>query len=503
MSGNDTVLQNDMLAEMRERLIAKSLEKSSAGILRKAAPAAADAFSQPTPVQHQQELAAPAPRRTTKSIFDPAAASPTATPAAAATNVEQPVAAPPALPVAAQAAMPAVPVQATAPTHVQPAATTASAAKPNAYVRPAPRRYSVGVYTAVCVLATFLGVGTVYNANKKFAGEMYGSEQMQTAANAFAEGKNYATFDLNINIRDMRDKHIAQMTKTPDVAILGASHWQEAHEKLVTNQDFYNSHIHRDYWEDMFAMVNIWERHGKLPKKIIISVRDNLFMPISARKDFLWEPGIPYWRAQADIMGIEKEPWWRSYPWQRLSERFSMIMLFNNVTRWLNAEEKPRVTTAENFKSLDVLLPGGSIVWSNDHATFFSQERSKRESLDFAKVKIKNPPVVERRGVENFEKLLTYLKNKGVTIYFVEPPFNPIFWDAVQNTAYSRTLEKFVAMTDDIAKRHGIEQLGSFNPNKVGCTADNYIDAEHANAKCLSKIFDQFMALDAEKTKSK
>ncbi len=366
-----------------------------------------------------------------------------------------------------------------------------------------PKQRSLATYSVVALLATVLGVGVVYNANQKFAPEMYGTSAMTAAAEAFSKGQNYATFDLNINIRQLRDEQIKRMTKTPDVVLLGASHWQEANENLVKHEDLYNAHIHRDYWEDLFGMIEIFERHDRLPKKMIISLRDNQFMPIEVRKDFLWEPGVPFWRAMADKLGIRKESYWKSYPWQRLRERLSLNMLFTNITRWFNADERPHATEKPLSKTLDILLPGGSIVWSTEHKNFFTQERAEHEATTFAHFKIKNPPVWEKRGLDNFEKLLDHLKSKGVELYFVRPPFNPIYWDVVQNTAYSETLSKFEAITKDIADRHDIKILGSFNPYDVGCRKEQYIDAEHANAECLKGIFDQYTAIDKARTASK
>ena len=40
--------------------------------------------------------------------------------------------------------------------------------------------------------------------------------------------------------------------------------------------------------------------------------------------------------------------------------------------------------------------------------------------------------------------------------------------------------------------------IGDFDPSKVGCTADEYIDAEHSSPACLQKIFDQYDALVPE-----
>jgi hypothetical protein len=303
-------------------------------------------------------------------------------------------------------------------------------------------------------------------------------------------------FDLNLNVRRLRDEAIARLASTPDVVILGASHWQEAHSDLLPYKRLYNAHVHRDYWEDMLGMVDIFARNGRLPKQMIIAVRDIMFTPIADRGDFLWEPGIPNYRAMADRLGVEKESVWQSLPYHRMRERLSLAMLFNNVTRWYNAEERPHATNERHFKSLDTLLPDGSILWSADHLRIFTPERSRREALAFADGKRNKPPEVEARGVAAFNKLLSFLKSQGVEVTLVHPPFNPIFYDAVQGTPYAEGLKKIDQLTRDIAAEHGLKIIGSFNPHEVGCDAAMYIDAEHSNPTCLKKIFDQFAKLD-------
>jgi hypothetical protein len=351
-------------------------------------------------------------------------------------------------------------------------------------------------YLMAALIVTTAVVSMVFVQNRRFNAEMYDDAGMMDAAKGFARGEGYANFDLNINIRKLRDLHIAEMTETPDMVLFGASHWQEAHNNLVTHLKWYNSHIHREFWQDLLGVTYMWESRGRLPKKLIIALRDNIFAPIESRPDFLWEPGIPYWRNMADQLGIEKEPVWKSLPYHRFRERFSLAMLYNNFARWAKATEVPHTTKETSFKALDVLMPDGSIMWSKDHLDIFTPERTLRESLSFAAVKIKSPPLIEERGVEAFDKLLAHLKSKGVTIYFARPPYNPQFWEAVKGTAYMDGLKPVIAVQDKLAAKYGIQTIGSFNPYEVGCTPDQYIDSEHAKPECLQKIFDQFTDLD-------
>jgi hypothetical protein len=374
----------------------------------------------------------------------------------------------------------------------------AAAIRPTEQVKPKARTVKAGSrrYALAFVAATLAGMTAIVFANKSFAPEMYGTGGMVPAAEAHAKQLNYSVFDLNLNIRALRDEQLKRMTKTPDVIILGASHWQEAHKDLLKGYDFYNAHIHRDYWEDPLGMVELLVRNNRLPKKLIISIRDNQFTPVEARKDFLWEPGIPAYRAMTERLGIETESYTKTLPYDRARALLSLPMLFDNITRWYNAGEHPSASPDKHFETLDALLPDGSIVWSNKHMNLFTPERTQREVKSFVERRKDSPPLVAPEGVAAFESLLTFLKKQGVSVYLTHPPFNPMFYDAVQGTPYAEGLKNIEDITLGFAKDFNLPIFGSFNPHQMGCTSEMYIDAEHANEKCLQKVFDQFVALD-------
>lgn len=351
---------------------------------------------------------------------------------------------------------------------------------------------SLRTYLMLSLMLTVGGLASVVKGNQTFGPEMYGDGGMVPAAEAAVRGENYAVFDLNLNIRHLRDEYAKRINETPDVVLIGASHWQEAHSNLVKSGKMYNSHIHRDYWEDPLGVVNIWERAGRLPKRMIIAIRDKQFLSVEARTDYLWEPGIPFYREMAEKLGLPLEPMWKTLPYDRVRALFSLSMLFDNLTRWYNAPERPQVTRESRFKSLDVLLPDGSIMWSDTHKKIFSAERRKNEVNNFVKASLDHPPTIDPAGVEAFNVLMKHLKEKGVEVYLVNPPFNPEFYDAVQGSKYAEGLKRVEDLTHEIAAKHGLKVIGNFNPHKLGCTSDQYIDAEHSNPACLQAIFAEY-----------
>jgi hypothetical protein len=386
------------------------------------------------------------------------------------------------------------PLPAAAKTTVAPKtiAVEAPVVPPLSHAIPQKKRLGLNRYVLSFMLATLGGLCGIVYGNKSYGPEMYGDSGMVAAAEASTAGKNYAVFDLNLNIRALRDEQLKRMTKTPEVILLGASHWQEAHMGLIKGFDAFNAHIHRDYWEDPLGMVELLDRHNKLPKRLIISIRDNQFKPVETRKDFLWEPGIPAYQVMAAKLGLPTPDLWKKQPYDRARALVSLPMLFENLTRWHNAKERPEVTTKTSYETLDVLLPDGSIIWSNQRKKLFTQERTLAESISFAESKRNDPPQIDPQGLEAFNTLLKFLKSKGVQVYLVHPPFNPMYYDRLQGTPYSEGLERFEGVVQQIAKDHNLPLFGSFNPHQLGCTAEMYIDAEHSNATCLQKVFDQF-----------
>lgn len=351
-------------------------------------------------------------------------------------------------------------------------------------------------YLKAAAAVIVAGVVGLWNANVQFAPTLYDRETSEEIARAFDNGRNYAVFDLNLDIRNLREAHIARMDETPDAVVLGASHWQEAHAEIVDDRNFYNAHVHRDYYEDMLAVTEMFVRHDRLPETMIITIRDNLFTPVAERTDFLWLPGIPYYRAMAERLGIRAHHPVETLPVVNWKDKLSLRHLRDNAVRWFNAAERPHATDQRNFESLDTLLPGGSILWSAEHQAVFTPERSERESLAFAESKRNSPPRIDPKGVEALEALFVYLKDKGVTVYLAHPPFNPIYWDALEGSPYREGLKKVEALTQDYADRHGFQMVGGFDPRAVGCTSDLYIDAEHAAPSCLGGVYKQFMTLD-------
>ena len=366
----------------------------------------------------------------------------------------------------------------------------------------AANRRRVAIYGVTMAALFAIGVTLVAVANKRLAPLLYDNAAIAQVAGVLAEGRNQAVFDLNIESRALRREHIRRLGRTPELVVLGASHWQEGHAELARGKDMYNAHVHRDYYEDLLAVTEMLVAAHRLPRQMLITIRDNTFLPVARRKDHLWRPAVPDYRAMAARLGIEPTSWLRTAPYPQWRDRFSLDLLRANAVRALTAPELPHPTSRSSHRSLDILLPDGSILWSSEHKALFTPQNAEAKAAAFAAARRSDPPEIDPAGVDSVDRLLGFLRQRGVDIFLAHPPFNPVFYDSVADSAYSTGLRAVQGVAAELGRKYGIPVVGSFDPRQVGCTASMYIDAEHAGPECLAKILDQLASIEAARAKS-
>jgi hypothetical protein len=358
------------------------------------------------------------------------------------------------------------------------------------------RRENLGCKQYLLVAATLAGLllCALAGANYALNPYLYSPSYKADVAAAFERGSNFAVFDLNFDMRALRREHIARMQSSPDVLVLGASHWQEGHAGLMPQVRFYNAHVHRDYVEDYLGMAELLVRHDRLPQTMIISIRDLTFSPAASRTDWWWQFFLPEYRAMAYRLGIEPLRWSETFSTAYMRELVSLKLLRTYLDRWLAADTKPGPTREVASDAMDLLLPDGSIRWSRQHRAMFTPEFAMADVAQTFKQRKNETLPVDSRAVEAMDRLLGFLRGQGVRVILAHPPFHPALYEQLAGTPYRENLPRVVATTRKLADKYGLSVVGSFDPHEVGCTASMFIDREHSNADCLQRIIDQVAA---------
>lgn len=345
-----------------------------------------------------------------------------------------------------------------------------------------------GSFVAIFALMVGVFLCVIAFSNRLMAPWLHVDEYKKHIAQAMNAGLNYSVHDLNVDIRGIRQEHIALMERTPDIMILGASHWQEAHGELTPGWDIFNAHVHRDYYDDYLAMVEVLLVNDKLPNHLIIAIRDATFTEPGNRTDALWHPFIEEFRDMEARLDLDRRAWIHDFHLNGLLDLFSVSLGLDAFGRWTTIEETPGPTVDTTLDGLDVLLADGSIQWSKQHLAQFTFTRAVQESLAMAENVLSRQHSISPEGVVAVDKLLAFLQEKGVGVTLVHPPFNPSFYAMIEGSHYERHLENVHQVTVDLAEKYGMGVASSFDPRDVGCLATNYIDSEHGRPACLKKV---------------
>ena len=70
---------------------------------------------------------------------------------------------------------------------------------------------SAAQYVAAFVVLCIIGLAGVWHANKYFYPMLFDDKLIERVAQAHVNNQNFGVFDLNINIRDLRNATIARM----------------------------------------------------------------------------------------------------------------------------------------------------------------------------------------------------------------------------------------------------------------------------------------------------
>ena len=132
-----------------------------------------------------------------------------------------------------------------------------------------------------------------------------------------------------------------------------------------------------------------------------------------------------------------------------------------------------------------VLLPDGSEISSSEEIKKIHSHRIDGLSP------LRNWGIVpgrwyDKNAIEIFIKLVSYLK-KDFNIIFLMTPYHPEVWK-IDDQPVVIAMKNVELEVHEIAKFLNVDVIGSFDPKKAGCDANEFINEIHAKDLCLSKL---------------
>ena len=129
------------------------------------------------------------------------------------------------------------------------------------------------------------------------------------------------------------------------------------------------------------------------------------------------------------------------------------------------------------------MLPDGSLILSYESLAL----KIRSIKLDSDVFGIRGSQWVNEKAVELFIRLVNHLQQQKFKIILILTPYHPAVWNIAEQSGITE-ITVVESKVHEIARLTGVQVIGSYNPNHIGCTADEFFDAIHGKATCLTKL---------------
>ncbi len=309
-------------------------------------------------------------------------------------------------------------------------------------------------------------------------------------------------FDEAENDRLLVRNYVGMVQEPRDVIVIGSSRTTYFHAGLFPGKEFFNASVLGRTLPDTLALYELFREREWLPKILILEVDPYL---IEERSTYYgvqtrWLSLYPEYARALVRLGQDPAPWdyWLSLAnvvpaeIEELSPatfQKSLLLALGRLTRAKTLV--PNVWNMEHPPPDFVLrLPDGALVYSLADTTLTRAELERRvlkniQSGPSSGSSQHISPTAQRR----FEGFVRGIQRDGVKLYFFLSPYNPLYRNRLRGTPTDTFLEDAEAYYRTFARAARIQLIGSYDPDRTGCDADEFVDGLHPTLPCITRIW--------------
>ena len=326
------------------------------------------------------------------------------------------------------------------------------------------------------LISTLLFVVLSFCISFHFSPKSKGSSEYRLAQELLENEKVYAK---NLNRRIFNKYRVYLEKIEPDIIVIGSSRLNAIGNDVFINQKVLNLQVESAMIEDQITMTMMALEKFK-PNKIILGADPWLFN--QSYKD-----------------------WRKTNRWKIYSKEYqnSLFTIYNNKqeikisdNEWINQNLKGYQKVLEKFyRMVNLNNKQNSLSKKNTESVISKIGRDGKTDLLTKKRKIKkeridnqylNPYKLSVDKYNLYVKFIKFLQDQNIEVILFLTPFHNESYNltAKENSKLINIQKQF----KDIGYNNSIKILGSYNPDEVGCTNEEFIDFLHPNTKCINKI---------------
>ena len=232
--------------------------------------------------------------------------------------------------------------------------------------------------------------------------------------------------------------------------------------------------------EDFIALSGVIIKNKNQPKTIVFGIDP---WSLNFDRDRRWITYKDEYESFLQTITNTKDGYYKEYS---LMKNLINFEYFIHSVNEINSIGKTIINAPEFDQAVGydeaVQLRDGSFVYSKETI----QKRRNKIVTGLHHYKIVDGVWYSESAVKTFKNLLQYLQ-LNYDVILVLAPYHPAIWkydDQPIDTAM-RIIEDKV---HEIAESLSIKVVGSYNPKKVGCMEEDFIDDMHSSAICMMKL---------------
>lgn len=339
---------------------------------------------------------------------------------------------------------------------------------------------------------------------------IYHEDYESKAANLLLSGQNIVGM-TNYDERTLQEQIIMGSEECPNTVIIGSSRVMTLSDDVVEGMGSYQNHgVSGAGIMDYMGILGMYLERGWMPKRVIIGVDPWILNENNG--DTRYQSIIQYSDKLKKVIETSEtellnKNWFDATVFgkklQVITEIMSLSYFQSSLDYMIRNPEIIKSKTFEFYGTLEKDVEGnirytdGSIEY--DH-TF--RDRSVQEADSNARMyvsgeiyQIENYKELSGESCLLLEKLIGYLQTEEIEVIFYLPPYHPFVYEYIkENKNYEMVLEaeKYFRR---LAKEKGIDIYGSYNPELIDCTEENFFDGMHMRRRDMGrawKIVDSF-----------
>ena len=324
---------------------------------------------------------------------------------------------------------------------------------------------------------------------------LFHSGQEQEIARLLAADRNVEvdldTFDHRIMQRD----YINRLAAAPEWAVFGSSRAGLAIDRrMVGGTRLFNHVVSGATVEDLLAMTAMYARRDMMPRHVVLTV--DPWILNRSNSQIRWQSTRDEYEQMARILNvsIDHAPsvfYVSPLTARRTAELFSFSYFqacLRQVLYASGARSYPVATNEDQPGVRAKIMADGS--WQYPR---FEHSRTPEEVNDtvrsglYAEYSLKSFTRIDPERQRALERLVAYLTARGSDVTLLLIPYHPLEYQRLIDAPEGVVVNAVEQYVRELAAASHARFAGSYNPNRLGCQSEEFLDGIHPTRSCMQR----------------